>query len=49
MTESRETKKRPVDDGADVEDVERGTEDEKGSMAEEVERAQAREEQAGEG
>ncbi len=49
MTESREPEKSPTEEGAEVEDVERGTEKERGSMEEEVERAQAREEEAGEG
>ena len=49
MTESPEREESTTADGAEVEEVERGEEDEKGSMAEEVERAQEREEEAAEG
>ncbi|MGI8594560.1 MAG: hypothetical protein ACR2ML_09410 [Solirubrobacteraceae bacterium] len=49
MSETPEREQGSSEEGADVEDVERGTESEKGSMADEIERAQAREEEAAEG
>ena len=39
----------PGEDGTDVEAVERGVEDEKGSLSEEIQRAPAREEESPEG
>lgn len=39
----------PDDEGADVEAVERGVEEDKGSLSEEIQRAPAREEESPEG